>query len=296
MSKRILILAGGPVRKLDNFVTAGEGINVNLVCASLSEINYETDRREYRLRVGKRDIASFDIIYFRVVGKRIEDAALVAGYAKARGIRVVDRLYSDSLVYPSSLSKAVETAKLIKAAIPLPKTIYGSLAYLSNVAPKEFEYPFIIKSTTGKKAREVWIVGEEIELTNLLNELRKKEKEGARFFAQEFVKASMRYRVFVLGGEIVATLAQLTKWRKRFNTEELEKGLVSEPTSEMKALAIQATDAAGLDISGVDILRIDGTGELLIIEANAAPSWRLVEKYTGKNMAEEILKWLIRQK
>jgi glutathione synthase/RimK-type ligase-like ATP-grasp enzyme len=61
-------------------------------------------------------------------------------------------------------------------------------------------------------------------------------------------------------------------------------------------LAIQATDAAGLDISGVDILRIDGTGELLIIEANAAPSWRLVEKYTGKNMAEEILKWLIRQK
>ena len=127
----------------------------------------------------------------------------------------------------------------------------------------------------------------------LYSELRDMEKAGIRFFAQEFVKASMRYRVFVLGGEVVATLAQPTKWRKRFNQDELEKGLVSQPTSEMGDLAIRATDAAGLDISGVDILKVDETGELMVIEANAAPSWKLVEKYTGKNMAEEILKFLI---
>jgi ribosomal protein S6--L-glutamate ligase len=191
------------------------------------------------------------------------------------------------------VSKAVETVKLIRAAIPMPKTIYGNLKYLEELAPKELGYPFVIKSTTGKKAREVWIVEEEIKLLSLLKELKDKEKQGMRFFAQEFIRASLRYRVFVLGGEVVAVLAQPTKWRKRFNNEELEKGLVSQPTREMVDLAIKATAAAQLDIAGVDILKVDETGKLLVIEVNAAPSWKLVEKYTGKNMSEEILKYLI---
>src|SRR3989344_2213846 len=295
---KILIFAGGPVRKLDAFVEAAKKLNIELTVASFSEVTYESGDK-YRLFAGEHDIADFSLIYFRVVGKRIEDATLVANYAKEHGIRLVDKLYVSSLLLPSSISKAAETAKLISAGIPMPKTIYGSLEYLSKVAPQELGLPFIIKSTTGKKAREVWIVEDVGALRatplqeGLYSELRDMEKAGIRFFAQEFVEGSMRYRVFVLGGEVVATLAQPTKWRKRFNQDELEKGLVSQPTSEMGDLAIRATDAAGLDISGVDILKVDETGELMVIEANAAPSWKLVEKYTGKNMAEEILKFLI---
>ncbi len=290
MFKKILIMAGGPIRKLDAFSQAAKKLDVDLTVASFADVNYKTGGK-YRLFVGERDIAEFDLIYFRVVGKRIEDATLVASYAKEHGVRLVDKLYKDSLLLPSSISKAAETAKLIAAGIPMPKTFYGSLEYLGRTAPGELGFPFVIKSTTGKKAREVWIADEEP--ASLVSELRKKEKEGMRFFAQEFVRASQRYRVFVLAGEVVATLAQPTKWRKRFNQDEVEKGLVSQPTREMSELAIRATDAAGLDISGVDILQVDETGELLVIEANAAPSWKLVEKYTGKVMAEEILKYLI---
>lgn len=285
---KILILAGGPVRKLDAFKEAAARLGISLTAASFSEISYRSSGK-FRLCVGEADIAGFDVIYFRVVGKRLEDATLVANYARERGIRVVDRLYSDSHLLPSSISKAAETAKLIKAGIPIPKTIYGSVNYLAEVAPKELGFPFIIKSTTGKKAREVWLVSK---LEDVSGELRQMERAGSRFFAQEFVYASLRYRVFVMGGEVVAVLAQPTKWWRRFSQSEPEKGLVSMPTQEMTDLAVAAAKAADLDISGVDILRVDETGELLVIEANAAPSWKLVEKYTGLRMAEEILKWL----
>lgn len=301
---KILILAGGPVRKLDAFIEAGKNLNLDLTVASFSEVNYISGDN-YKLCIGETDVASFDVVYFRVVGKRLEDATLVANYAREHGIRVADRLYADSNLLPSSISKAAETTKLIKTGISMPKTIYGSLSYLAEVAPRELGFPFIVKSTTGKKAREVWIVEEEkfrpeadqpMAGIKLLSGLRQKEKQGMRFFAQEFVKASLRYRVFVMGGEVVATLAQPTKWRKRFNQSELEKGLVSMPTKEMTELAIAASEAVDLDISGVDILKVDETGELFVIEVNAAPSWNLVEKYTGVRMAEKILKWLTKVK
>lgn len=299
--KKILAIVGGPARKLDPFVEAADKLEIDLTAASFSDLSYNSYSGQYKLLVGGTDVADFNLIYIRVVGKRIEDATLLANYAKEKGIKVVDRLYTDSPLLPSSVAKSIETAKLIDAGIPMPRTIYGKLDYLVEEAPKALGFPFVLKSTTGKKAREVWAPKSKEELDSLYTELRQLEKKGARYFAQEFVKSPERYRVFVLGGEVLATLVQPTKWRKRFIEKvdgefpEGERGLVPEPTEEMKTLALQAAKAADLDISGVDILRSIDSGELLVIEANAAPSWKLVEKYTEKNMAEEILKWLSKQ-
>lgn len=297
--KKILAIVGGPVRKLDPFIEASKRLEVDFTPASFSDLSYKSYEGEYKLLVKGQDIAEFDVIYIRVVGKRIEDATLLSNYAKEHNVKVVDRLYGDSLLLPSSVAKSIETAKLIKSRVPIPKTIYGSLDYLREVAPQELGFPFVIKSTTGKKAREVWAPQNLEEFESLYDELKLFEKQGSRYFAQEFLKASQRYRVFVLGGRAVFALTQPTKWRKRFvekvNGEipEGEKGVVDPIPSEMADIAEKAALAVDLDISGVDVMKVDETGELLVIEANAAPSWNLVEKYTGKSMAEEILKWLM---
>lgn len=289
---KLLILAGGPVRKLDAFVDAAKNLEINLTVASFSDVNYKSDSKD--IFVGASNVASFDLIYFRVIGKRLEDATVVANYAHENGIKIVDDVYNKSLLMPSSISKAMETVKLISAGIPMPKTIYGSLKYLKVEAPVRFGFPFVIKSTTGKKAREVWAPKDENELGELVKKLRALEITGVRFFAQEFIHASERYRAFVIGDEVVVVLAQPTKWRKRFNNSEINKGVV-EAGDNVKALALKAARAAGLDISGVDILKVDDTEELLVIEANAAPAWNLVKKYTDILVEEEILKWLARQ-
>jgi RimK family alpha-L-glutamate ligase len=272
---------------------AAKNLDVDLTVASFSDVNFKSDAEN--IFVGASDIASFDLIYFRIVGKRLEDATVVANYARQNGIKVVDRVYNDSLLMPSSISKAMEEVKLIKAQIPIPKTIYGSLRYLQKEAPANFGFPVVIKSTTGKKAREVWAPSTEAELSDLVKKLRAMEITGVRFFAQEFVKSSQRYRAFVIGDKVVAVLTQPTKWRKRFASDDGQRGLV-EVSEEVKNLAIRAACAADLDVSGVDILKVDETEELLVIEANAAPSWNLVKKYTDIKVEEEIIKWLVKQK
>lgn len=298
--KKILAIVGGPATKLDPFVEVSKSLGVDFTAASFSDLNYKSFDGEYRLFVKDKDVAGFDVIYIRVVGKRIEDATLLSNYAKEHNVKIVDRLYESSQLLPSSVAKSIETAKLIKAGVPIPKTIYGSLDYLKDVAPTELSYPFVIKSTTGKKAREVWAPENEAEFEELYAELKLFEKQGSRYFAQEFLKASQRYRVFILGGKAVFAVTQPTKWRKKFvekvngEVPEGERGVVDPIPAEIAQIAEKAASAVDLDISGVDVMKVDETGELLIIEANAAPSWNLVEKYTGKSMAEEILKWLIK--
>lgn len=298
---KILGIVGGPVRKLDSFVEAARALNIDFTAASFSDLTYNSYEGGYKLYINGIDVSNFDLIYIRVVGKRIEDATLLANYAKEKGIRIIDKLYENSHLLPSSVAKSIETAKLIKAGVPMPKTIYGSLEYLKEVAVSEFGFPFVIKSTTGKKAREVWAPQDQAEFDELYGELRSLEKQGARYFAQEFLKSSQRYRVFTLGGKAVFALTQPTKWRKRFiekvngEVPEGERGVIDPIPEDIVEIAQMAANAADLDISGVDVMKVDETGELLIIEANAAPSWKLVEKYTGKNMAEEILKWMTKE-
>ncbi|CAN5348959.1 RimK family alpha-L-glutamate ligase [soil metagenome] len=296
---KILVIVGGKKRKLNDFKEAAKNLDVDVKLASLSELNYASSS-PYKLKIGASDVADFKLIYIRVVGSHLEDATLLANYAKEKGIKVVDSLYEEAHLMPSSLGKSIETAKLIKAGISMPKTFFGSLTNIVSKAKEEFGFPFVVKSTTGKKAREVWSPNSEEELIELLINLKKLEKNNhMRFFAQEFIAGSQRTRVFVIGENAVAAVTRPTKWRRRF----IDKVNGEVPVGEKKAIvpvpakdaevALSAAKVLGLDIAGVDILHKDNSDELFVLEANAAPSWKLIKKDTDIKVEEEILKFLL---
>jgi len=304
MSKKpkILILVGGNIIKLDPFVAAAESMSVDLFVASFSDISYDNlvTSDGYSLNVRGEPLNTFELIYFRLVGNRVEEATLVANEAKKYKIPVVDALYSDSLLLPSSLAKSVEMAKLIDYKLPLPRTIYGNLASIIEKSRETFGIQFVIKSTTGKKSREVWSAQTEEQLNTLVDTLSQLEVKGMRFFTQEFIPGSQRIRVLVVGDEAVAAITRPTKWRKRFlpkneagNVIEGEKrALIPVPTEDAE-LAITSARAVGLNIAGVDILHDDTTNKAYILEVNAAPSWKAITKDTGMNIEKKILEYLI---
>jgi len=294
---KILIIVGGPKHKLDSFIEAGKDLKIDVTTARFSEINY-TSGEDFKLRVGNTDLGDFDTIYLRMIGKRLEDATLVVQYAKKKGIRLVDRFFSEADMLPLSLGKAVETKRLIENNITIPVTYLGSLETIAKKGERLFGFPFLIKSTTGKKAREVWLPKDKEDFERLLIDLRKEEKLGTRFFASEFIKASQRVRVFVLGTRVIGAITRPTKWRKRFikkvngeYPEGIKESLHPIP-KEINDLALAATNALKLDVAGVDILKQDATGKLFVIEVNAAPAWKAVAKDTGLNIEKEILKFL----
>lgn len=301
MNKKILVIVGGSIKKIERFKDVAIRLGLDVTLASFSDLNYTSfgESNHLNLHVNDREISSFDIIYFRMIGKRIEDASLLAQYCKKHGIRIVDSVYTQELLLPSSIAKSIEVKKLIEANVAIPRTIYGSSNLIIEKSRREFGYPYVVKSTSGRKARDAWLIDSAEKEKEVEKILIDKENAGLRFFGQEFVAASQRERVLVIGGKALAAITRPTKWRKRIanglteNPEGIKDQIKPIPTEYIN-LAEKAIKAVDLEIAGVDILKDDISGRLLVLEVNAAPSWKLIEKDCNIAVEEEILKFLAR--
>lgn len=263
----ILILTSGKVEKLDAFVGVDKG--------SFAEINYVLGQDgDYTLMCGGRDLRQYKVIYFRLVGKSLEIATLVANYAKDNGTKIVDELYGNNHLMPSSLGKSIELVALFCAGIKIPKTVFGDFSRIS--------FPFVVKSTTGQKAREVWLVKDEAELKLLSQKFDTKKS----YFAQELIPNAKRIRTLVVGGKVLGGVVRSTKWNRDMTKETLE---IIPP--ELIEISLKSARAVRLDICGVDILTNE-TGVYWVIEANAAPTWKIISKQCSVNVEDEIINYL----
>lgn len=268
---KILILTSGSVSKLDAFKNKG------VTLGSFSDINYDSGTSVIKFK--DIDLKNYEKIYFRMVGKSLEIATLVADYAIKNNIKIVDRLYTKTNLMPISLGKSLEMYKLSEKGIKIPKTVFPA----GSKASGDLIFPYIVKSTSGQKSREVWKVDNQEELKVLQSKISKDKL----YFAQELIPNARRIRVLVVGDNVIGAIVRQTKWNK----DETKETLM--PVSkEVVKLATSAAKAVNLDISGIDILVNSKTNEMYVIEANAAPAWKLINKYCGVVVEDEIIKYI----
>lgn len=296
----MLVLVGGGTNHLAPFSAAAHNLGVDLVTASFSQLTYTTSDSKFKLNlVGIGDIADFDCIYLRLVGKRYEDVSLVCSYAAESGVMMVDSMYGTAKYTRLPLAKALETKLLVQAGVPVPKTLLTKLAHIAQEAPALFGFPFVIKGTFGKQGHAVWAPRDEAELAALIPTLKEREKKkGERFLAQEFVYASQRNRVFVVGGKAVAAITRPTRWRARFMDKvdgvvpkEIRSALVPVPERDAQ-VAVKAAQALGVDIGGVDVVHEDKSGKTFVFEVNSAPRWAALKRETGIDIEQEIVAFI----
>ena len=268
-------------------------MGLKVVTASFSDLSYSTEG-ELKLTLKGEPVDSFAVIYIRLVGKRFEEVSLLVNYAKEKGIKIVDKIYEKSHIIRLPIAKALEVKLLSQAGVPLPKTFFAKLSEIAQKAPELYGFPFVIKGTTGKQGHAVWSPRNKEELDTLYEGLKVKEKEGKRFLAQEFIKASQRNRVLVVGGVAVAGITRPTRWRKRFAQNEAKREALMPVPDEDAKLAVAAAGALDIDIAGVDIIHEEATAKAYVLEVNSAPRWESITKDTGVNVEREILKFLDR--
>lgn len=293
--KKILILTSGKKSKLRAFKLSIRDLKIDLTTASFDDVYFDSNSRDLMLKGGIK-LTDFKVIYFRLVGRSLETAALVSEYAKKHWIRIVDKIYTKSQVFPITQSKASEMKALADAGVAIPNTFFGSISEIVKKGRMTCAFPFVIKSTSGRKGREVYSPQDIKELRKLAITLLAEEKAGKNFFAQEFINCTKRIRVLIVGGKIIGAISQGTKWRKRVDgyiPEENEKKIDKFTlTRELEKIALAAFYAVGIDIAGIDILIDETSGKSYVIEVNAAPSWKLIKKYCKINVEYEILKFV----
>lgn len=295
-SKSVLILVGGGKKLLSPFEAEAKKMGINLNCASFSDLSFIMEANGVILKVKGEPLDSFDVVYVRLVGRRFEELSLLADYCSKNRIRVVDRMFYDISSIRLPYAKALETKLLCEAGIPVPRTFFGSIKEILDKAPKLFGYPFVIKGTTGKQGHAVWSPRseEDLELVKLKIDKARMKDTNMRFLAQEFIEASQRNRIFVLGERAIAAITRPTRWRRRFleKSSGVRGALLPVPEEDEK-LAIKAASSLGVEVAGVDIITEDRTGKKYVLEVNSAPRWESVKEDTGVNIEREILRYLI---
>jgi ribosomal protein S6--L-glutamate ligase len=99
----------------------------------------------------------------------------------------------------------------------------------------------------------------------------------------------------VAGGEVVAAMRRQAK-RGEFRANVHRGGWgerITRLPKRYERLALTAAKAVGLDIAGVDLLE-SASGPMLL-EVNSSPGFEELEKATGVNVAEKMIKICLRK-
>lgn len=116
---------------------------------------------------------------------------------------------------------------------------------------------------------------------------------NANILVQEFIAEAdgADIRAFVVGGKVVAAFKRQGKEGDfRSNLHRGGSGTSIKLTRAEKKCALDACKALGLQVAGVDMLR--SKRGPLVIEVNSSPGLEGVEKYSGVDVATEIIKYI----
>lgn len=99
-------------------------------------------------------------------------------------------------------------------------------------------------------------------------------------------------RAFVVGDDVVASIyrkARVGRWKTNIRFGGVPAACTL--TDEQRDISIRASRCLGLDYTGVDI--IEGPDGNYILEVNGAPAWHGIMEATGRNVAEDIINYII---
>lgn len=276
---RILILSSAeePSTRLlnDNFVK-----KLNLELAQQCRIewrNYheiglelQTNNVHAFLLSDRTPLKDFTAVYFKSYFRFQEQAAAILEYLLENNIKFV----GEELKSYIPATKLTQLARLARANLPIPKTIYMSTEkYGPNfeILERELGLPFIFKAIDGS-------TGENNYLINSLEQMSKALRETVKthFIAQAFIPNEGDLRILVVGK--VPRLV-IDRRRKNENTHlnnTSQGGTanlidVKRFKPELMSMAVRATNIMDREVAGVDIMLEKGTNDPYILEVNASP-------------------------
>lgn len=295
MSKKILIIVGGGTKHLEPFKIEAEKLGIDLIVDNFSNLEYLVEgNKVFEITISGIPLEEFGLIYIRLVGKRQENAYLLVNYAKEKNIKVFDKMFLEKQPVNIPLTKGLETKFLVQNGLPVPNTYFAKLKRIVEEGKKLIGFSMVLKETTSQKSKGVWIAKDQKEIESLAIKLGDEEKSGKEYFIQEFIEASQRIRVLVVGEKAIAAITRPMRWRRFFlenPPQVLSKTLIPIPGEDV-SLAIKAAVSLGVTVAGVDIIHNDKTGKAYIMEVNPAPRWESIKKETGVNVEKEILLYL----
>jgi len=249
------------------------------------------DNRKPLILYKNKPIKGCDVLIPRVsVSGDIDLEISIVKQFQMMGIPVVN----DYLPTARAKNKLRTLQILTHRGIPVPRTlIVRKLEFLDEGIEKVGGYPVIIKSAFGSYGVGVAIAESRRSLYSSLDMVWKSTASSI-ILIQEYVAEAegSDFRAYVIGDKVVASMQRKAiKGDFRSNLHYGGEALKVKLSAEEQNLAVRATQALGLDVGGVDLLRSkDGP---VVMEVNANPGFEGLMKVTGVDIPKEMVKYAV---
>lgn len=205
--------------------------------------------------------------------------------AAAAGVRVLNPPRAVEVC----VDKYLTNVRLLAAGLPVPETVACQRADDALTAFDRLGGDVVVKPLFGAEGRGMVRVSDP-ELA--WRTFRAIEQTGGVVYLQRFVRhPGWDLRAFVIGGKVVAAMRRTARGDWRTNVSQGGTAGQAELALPERKLAVQAAEAVGTAVAGVDLLPGPG-GEWFVIEVNAVPGWRALAAATGQDIAKAVLRFL----
>ena len=194
---------------------------------------------------------------------------------------VKDKLYSQQILGQSNL--------------PVPKTMLVKHPINLELVEKNLSYPMIVKTLSGSYGAGVFLVEDRKQFRQLMK-MAELTKPSYNIIVQEFIQDSYGkdLRVLVVNGKVVGCMMRKsTDGDFRANITRGGEAIPYQIDENIEWLGGECARLLNLDIAGVDLLF--NNGSYTICEVNSAPGFEGMEKYTNKNMAVEMVNYVVKK-
>ena len=185
-------------------------------------------------------------------------------------------------------NKLAQHFLFLKAGIPMPRWAIVRSPEQAYDAQRQIGLPVILKTAFGTQGKGIFYADSTETFYPVVDYLNVRDKNP--IIIEEFIREADRkdIRAFVVNGNIVAAMERTARpGDVRSNASIGGTGSAVTLTDEERELSLQVARLFSLDIAGVDLLR-SNRGPL-VIEVNANPGFKELERVTGIDVASAIV-------
>lgn len=211
---------------------------------------------------------------------------------------ILDHLTNNLNIYAPQTGEGLRTAsnkiattlRLSSEGIRVPKTVWGrSPAHVEYIIDEMLGgLPVICKTVYGSQGVGVGIL-ETAQTANTMLEMVYKNDINVKL--QRYVNGGFKdIRAIVVGGKVVVAMERSSGGKDfRANLSQNGSGRKVELSKEEEQMCVNASQALGLDFSGVDLMK-DDKGISYIIEVNGNPGHKIID-ITGHNYFNDLVRY-----
>lgn len=267
-----------------------EARTLGVECFAINPLDLQllVNGKTHKLFFHGEELPFFDAVLPRIGTSITEYGIAVVRQFESQGSFVAN---SSGAIYESR-DKFRALQRLSESGISVPLSVLSTGGKATRWISKQLqEMPAVIKLTQGTQGVGVMLAHSQSALTSLLDTF---DGLSQPVLIQKYLKqsAGTDYRVFVVGGKIVATMQRTApKGDFRSNIHRGGKGSWIKLPPSYERLALRAANAFNLGVAGVDLM--DGEFGPCVLEVNSSPGFEGIEKATGKNIAGLILRYMV---